>query len=402
MPKFNITAKDILGKACSHLILRSPFYSSLLLATDLEENKNIPTAATNGMKIWYNPDYIENLSQKDNRSSYMTEVTEKAKTLLCHEVLHIAMMHMFRRGGRDPLVWNIATDAWINNTLVDEKFTALDGWVDIPGSKDKTSEEIYDELMKNAKQIKIMSKSSLLGDLKDPGDGDNPDDSGSGKESPEEAAAREMKVSIKVQKAIDVAKACGALPGSLERMISSALDGKLPWKQLLREAVTTITSKDDYTWARANRRYVGAGLYLPGMEGIQCGPIVLAFDTSGSIGERELSAFLGEMNSIFEEVSPQSIRLIACDAEVAHAEEIDMESLPLTTDQFSSKMKGGGGTAFSPVFEYLKNNSIHAEMVIYFTDLCCSDFGTPPECPVLWVTTHNGEAPFGQVIKMDI
>jgi len=64
------------------------------------------------------------------------------------------------------------------------------------------------------------------------------------------------------------------------------------------------------------------------------------------------------------------------------------------------KPHGGGGTAFSPVFEYIEEHGIEPIAIVFLTDLCCDDFGNEPNCPVLWVSTDEGTAPFGEVVLM--
>ncbi len=377
----------VIEKATVQLILSQPFIANILLSCDIHEDTSIPTACTDGSFIKINPKWIDTL---EPTNAYLQQSHTQA--ILAHEAYHVALLHMFRRNGRIPEVWNLACDAVINDMLTNDGFKLPNGCFLIPGSMNKTAEEVYADLMKDVKIQKMQLPSNALGnDLQDPQDDEK-----------STAAEKEIKASIKVQKAADIAKAQGSLPGSLQRMLGEALDGKIPWKQLLREAVTTIMKKDDYTWARMNRRYVHSDIYLPSMEGTQCGPLAIAFDTSGSIGERELGAFLAELNAIFEDVCPEAVHVLACDAEVAHFETITPDDLPLTPNTFVKMMKGGGGTAFKPVFDYLQQHNIQSDMVLYFTDLCGSDFGPEPQQPVIWITTHSEEAPWGKVIKLDL
>jgi len=192
------------------------------------------------------------------------------------------------------------------------------------------------------------------------------------------------------------------MPASLQRLVEKALESKVPWKELLREAITTIMKKDDFSWRRFNRRYVHQRLYLPGMDGEQCGPIAVATDTSGSVGGTELEAFLGELNAIFDEVKPEKIYKGFCDSKFYGWNELTEDDLPMTPNDFSKIVKGGGGTAFSPVFQGVDDEKIEVELLVYFTDLCGSDFGPKPDYPVIWVTTHSTEAPWGTVIKIDL
>ena len=66
------------------------------------------------------------------------------------------------------------------------------------------------------------------------------------------------------------------------------------------------------------------------------------------------------------------------------------------------KPHGGGGTAFSPVFQFMRDKDINPVACVFLTDLCCGDFGDAPDYPVLWVSTHNDQAPFGEVVMMEV
>lgn len=385
----------VIEKARVQLLLSEPFVANILFSVDMVESEEFPTAATDGSTIWVNPKWIDSLPVKSEQQRLSW-----TKTILAHETYHIAFLHSFRRQERDPLVWNIACDAVINAHLVLGKYEFPAGCVQINGSELKSAEEVYADLMKNAQKITVYTSQNGGGLGNDVIDAKDDPSDGSGEAKT--VQQKEMRVSLTVQKALDIAKAQGSLPGSLKRFVEDALEGKVPWQTLLREAVTTIMRKDDYTWSRMNRRFIYTNQYMPGMEGTQCGPLVIAFDTSGSIGNAELQAFLGELNAIFEDVCPESIHVIACDAAVSNAEELDMDTLPLNGNEFSKMMKGGGGTAFRPVFDYVRDNNIPADMIIYFTDLCGSDFGDDPSIPVLWVSTCDDKAPFGSVIKLEL
>ncbi len=74
------------------------------------------------------------------------------------------------------------------------------------------------------------------------------------------------------------------------------------------------TTPSDYRWTPPNRRYIASGLYLPSVERRGLGEIVIAVDTSGSIGKRELEQFAGEISAISEEAKPEALHVVYCDA----------------------------------------------------------------------------------------
>ena len=61
---------------------------------------------------------------------------------------------------------------------------------------------------------------------------------------------------------------------------------------------------------------------------------------------------------------------------------------------------GGGGTAFSPLWQHIAEQQIDPVCAVVLTDLVCHDFGDAPDYPVLWVSTYRDEAPFGEVVMM--
>jgi predicted metal-dependent peptidase len=102
------------------------------------------------------------------------------------------------------------------------------------------------------------------------------------------------------------------------------------------------------------------------------------------------------MNAVKDWLNPSKLHVIYFDSEVCHYDSFGQE------DQLHVEPHGGGGTAFSPVFRHMAKNGIEPVATVFLTDLCCSDFGPAPDHPVLWVSTHDGEAPFGEVVRMHL
>jgi predicted metal-dependent peptidase len=124
------------------------------------------------------------------------------------------------------------------------------------------------------------------------------------------------------------------------------------------------------------------------------GEIVLAVDTSGSIGAEELAQFAGEITAIAEQAQPDRIHVVYCDASVQSVQEfVPPESVVLSP-------KGGGGTDFRPPFEWVEEQQLAIACLIYLTDLCCQSYPEPPEYPVLWVTDSRRTARFGETLRI--
>ena len=163
----------------------------------------------------------------------------------------------------------------------------------------------------------------------------------------------------------------------------------------MRDFVTARTPSD-YRWNPPNRRFVASGLYLPSVARIGLGTIVIGVDTSGSIGDKELEQFAAEISSICDEAQPESVHVVYCDAAVQGVQEFG------PSEPIQLQPKGGGGTDFRPVFQWVEENGIDPACLIYLTDLFCHSYPNPPEYPVLWVTDSRRTPPFGETIEITV
>jgi predicted metal-dependent peptidase len=126
------------------------------------------------------------------------------------------------------------------------------------------------------------------------------------------------------------------------------------------------------------------------------GEIVIALDTSGSIGKLELEQFTGEISAISEEAQPEAIHVVYCDVAVQSSQEFT------ASEPVRLEPKGGGGTDFRPVFDWVAKNDLAPVCLIYLTDLCCESFPEIPDYPVLWVTDSRRTAPFGETVRIGL
>jgi predicted metal-dependent peptidase len=126
------------------------------------------------------------------------------------------------------------------------------------------------------------------------------------------------------------------------------------------------------------------------------GEIVIAVDTSGSIGKRELEQFAGEISAISEETQPEAVHVVYCDAAVQSSQEF------AASEPVRLEPRGGGGTDFRPVFEWVARTDIAPVCLIYLTDLCCHSFPEAADYPVLWVTDSRRMAPFGETVRIEL
>lgn len=122
---------------------------------------DLPTAATDGKNIYYNPEFLSKLS------------TNQQTFIIGHEVLHVAFNHLKRRKDKNPELWNIATDAVINAMLKDQGLEMVEGGVDMEEGLEMSAEQIYEKLLKEQEKKKQEQKQ----------DGQNQDNQSSNKQN---------------------------------------------------------------------------------------------------------------------------------------------------------------------------------------------------------------------------
>ena len=364
-----------ISKAKTALILEHPFIGSVALNMPMSIDNSVPTAATNGKRVLFNEEFCNGLSD------------EELKFLVAHECMHPMLEHNFRRGERDAYKWNQAADYVINKLLTDEGIGKMpeQGLLDdtIYKNGGGTSDGIF----------------NLLPDTPDDGQGNGGqgqplDSCEDGQGSPAEVSQQQAEWKVKVAQAAQSAKMMGKMSAGLERLVDEILKPKVDWRDVLQRFVVKCRS-DQRSWARPNRRFLSQGLYLPSVSGESLGEIAFAVDCSGSIGQDEINQFASEITTVWQDQRPTKVHVIYFDSEVSHYDEFGQDDEPVV------KPHGGGGTAFSPVFRYMADKGIEPVACIFLTDLCCDDFGDAPDYPVLWVSTHDDKAPFGEVVMME-
>jgi len=263
---------------------------------------------------------------------------------------------------------------------------------------------MYDERFRgmNAKQVFDILKEEDEGGGGDGFDDHDWGDANDMSQEEKQQLAKEIDQAIR-QGQIAHQKVAGKGAGGMDRAIQELLEPKVNWREVLREYVKTMCrAKDTSSWRRVNRRFLSMGTYMPSLIGERVGRLVIAIDTSGSIGDKELAEFLSEVKGIAEEVNPSAVDLIYWDSDVAGHEEYDETTVPNIVS--ATRPKGGGGTSPSCVSEYLKEKKIEPECVILLTDgYVGDDWGTEWVAPTLWCIVNGPDgivAPNGKTIHI--
>jgi predicted metal-dependent peptidase len=357
--------------------------------------------------------YTDGINKKYGRTFLQTICPTQAEVngLILHENLHIGLRHhlhgadMFKEDGEKA---NKAADYVVNDmiTEISKKYPEL---VQLPKGG------LYDPQYHNMsmREIYKLLKSKKGGG----GGGGKPDkegEKGSGSGGGEyefdkhdfgkpmtQEEAKEM--DGKIDRAIrEGALLAGRLGIDLPRSVTDLLNPVIDWKKELADFVTSsCKGKDEYTWRKFNRRLISNDIYLPTVENETIGEVVVAIDTSGSIGQEQLNEFASELVSICDAVSPDAVRVLWWDTKV-HGEQLFTDNY----DQIGSMLKplGGGGTRVSSVAEYINKKKINAECVLVFTDgFLESDVKWDISAPTLWMVTENRNwtPPSGKKVFME-
>jgi predicted metal-dependent peptidase len=429
----SISTELSLTRARVQLLLQQPFFAALCLRLKLV-SAGVPTMATNGKIICYNPTFVDSLTP------------EELQGVLAHEVMHCALAHHCRRGKRDPELWNEAADYAINPIILKNRLALPVGALVKPEYEGLSAEDIYSRLLQergNAGSSNHPQGQSSAGGSSPTqtppqpqgGSGNHPSQSSASSASPappqpgsspktagndnlaeprpggfgevldatddlgnaasEAELARQAKEwSIAAEQAMRAAKACGHEAGDIDRQLKEARESKQDWRAILREFIAA-TVPADYRWCPPNRRFLASGLYLPSLHREGVGRIVVGVDTSGSIGDEELKQFAGEISAISDQAQPEAIHVVYCDAVVNSVREFG------PSETITLEPKGGGGTNFRPVFEWVEKNHILPACLIYLTDLDCTKYpASAPNYPVLWVTDSRRKTPFGETLRV--
>lgn len=384
------------------LLLKKPFFGNIatrLVLTPADEWCS--TAATDGRKFYYNHAFIDALR------------TREVEFLFGHEVLHCVYDHMERRGDRDPQLHNIAADYVVNLELVDQKVGEL--ITTVPALYDRkyvnwSSEQVYDDLFKNAKKINIQDLlDQLLDDHLDgnEGEGDSDGDSKEGKGNrpgrPQLSDEEKKAIRDEIREAVlNSAKQCqaGDLPLGVQRLIKDLTEPKLNWRELLRQRIES-TVFSDYSWLVPSRKGWDMDAVLPGMIVDQQIDVCVALDMSGSIGEAEARDFLSEIQGIMSQFDGYKIQVWCFDTQV-YSHDVFTNDDGRGIDEY--QIKGGGGTSFDVNWEWMKQNDIEPKLFIMMTDMYTGDgFGDPNYCDTIFVS-HGGAdivAPHGLTVKYE-
>jgi predicted metal-dependent peptidase len=395
-----ITQETRLKKA--HIALmkhpETALYSGVILMGKSVVEDGIPTAYTNGRDKKYGREFISKLTDAELRG------------LILHENLHVALKHIgrFTKEFKDnPMLINVATDYAVNDvikSMEDKEFCQLpEGGLYDEKFHNWSAREIYNYLkstLPTRPKVSIpVGEGEGEGEEKRHGQGIKININGKELtvqttdehdfDSEEMSPAEQAELSDSIDRALrEGGILAGRMGSKVPRQIGDLLEPKVNWRDALREFVTSATrGTDEYTWRKFNKRMMANDLYMPSMENESVGELVVAIDTSGSIGGVELTEFATELASICDAVNPSKIRVLWWDTDV-HGEQVFQDNYTNIKDML--KPQGGGGTHVGCVSDYIAKNKVPCEGVLVFTDgYVESDIKWEITAPTLWLVTQN-------------
>ena len=377
------------------LLLRHPFFGNMATRLRIEAADDwCMTAATDGRHLYFNTQFFNAMSNKE------------IEFVIAHEILHCVFDHLGRREFRNPKLYNIAADYIVNNLLVDDKIGKTPKIVDCYQDfkyRGWTSEDVYDDLFKEAEK-NGQDYLDQLGEMLDEhldmnGDDDDGDNKDGKKGRPRYSKAELDQIKDEIKEAmIQAAQSAGAgnVPGEIARMIKELTEPKMNWRDLLRQQIQS-TIKSDFSFQRPNRKSQMSGAILPGMMFQDTIDICVGLDMSGSIGDDQAGDFVSEIKGIMDEYKDYRIKIWCFDTKVYNEQDFSADS---GEDLTEYKISGGGGTDFDANWAYMKENDIQPKKFIMFTDgYPWNSWGDADYCETIFIIhshpNKNLEAPFG-------
>ena len=409
---------------------RAPFWAHILYnemgVKYVDDSSGFPVAATDAHWVYVNVESIKKYSMKIPEMAFV----------LAHEVSHYVLsdlvlsvkwrqtMTVHCPNGPLPYLhglMNKAMDYRINAMLVEAKIGVMPA--ECPGLYDRyisaagmeSCVEIYEELYEEEKS-KGRGKPCDDGD---PGDGQNGGGGHGGFDQhlePSDKAVKESESGTHDQAIAAAAEAAeatgrGTLPGAIRALLGEILNPKVPWGEKLKSTMLRHGGDPLLDWSAPDKRHISRPspydpIVFARMGHMGAGTIVIGYDTSGSCINAEVQQrFFSEMAGIVEEFNPQRLIVVWCDTSVQRVDDLEdvdeVETLRAEINELGGA-PGGGGTMFEPVFDWIEENEIVPDMLVYLTDTYGSFPDQEPAYPVIWCSIESGvSVPWGELIVVD-
>ena len=413
--KPNRTQEKIIHDGLGFLQMTAPFWSSILYARlPLKYTYDVPRLATDGSYCYVNPDALH-----DNDWSIPNVAFG-----LGHEVFHyiradMIMASIWKEQGFAPCpsgplpydhaIMGRAKDYVINAALIEGKVGEFpaEGLYDPLLSRIgmESCLDVYEKIYKKAKQ-----QQGGTGGVEKGGFDQHLEPSNAAMEEEQRVGAVNRAGAIASARMVAEAASKGDLPAPIRNQMGEIMQPKVRWQDHLKSSRHRAAGTPAHNWAALNKRLISrpapwGKIAFARREEYGCGTVVVGYDTSGScIDQATQTKFFTEMSGIVSDLKPERLIVVWCDAEVQRVDEIespeDLESLRMEINDLGGA-PGGGGTAFYPVFDWVEDNDVHPDMLVYLTDTL-GTFGAEPDYPTIWCSLlANRKVPFGELIEIE-
>lgn len=364
----------------------------------------VPIAATDGGNLIFNVD----------KTGFFQFNLNQRVFIVVHEILHCILNHparghqyamrgkvVYQDGKEIPYnhkTMNMAEDYVINAMVVESKIGSMPtdpkgnqmGLLDPNiGSFKDAAEDVYRKIWKHPPPPKAFDVTLAPG-------------TSQGKSATQAVNDRNQAAwDTEIRAAYNAAKAMNKLPDCLKHVFEELMEPKVAWSDHIKSLFSRAVGGGNFDWQKPDRRLITRGIYAPGRTGFGADTIVVAVDTSGSIGPKTIDAFLAEVSGILEDVNPERIKLIWCDDLVRRVDDCeDADDLNIIREKGAA---GRGGTDFRPVFDRIGEEGWQPDALVYLTD----GLGTfPEEAPpfaVIWGSIiESSKYPFGDVVHVPV
>lgn len=396
------TPVELIENAKKFIILDYGFFATLLYRMKtIEEGQNshITTMATNGEHLYFSPKFVQQCT--------MGELL----FCICHEVMHCAMGHLWRRGNRNPTLWNYATD-FVINLIVTEISSAykMNNKSRLFVRMERPSDCLYNEAYRNmsAEQVyKLLEEKGENACKKEYGDITN---HVKWEDKKENSNSKDKKTQDMWESALTEAwtgvKDCGSMSGTLSSYMKNFLNPQKNWKTLLQEFVQEEVN--DYSWLPPDKRMDGDFFlcdYNDTEENVK--DLLFFIDTSGSMSMQEIKVCFSEIQGAVHQFNGKLQGTMFFFDYYVNEKYYDIGTYSGRFDEI--KFCGGGGTSFKCIFDYINSHrDIFTDIsgVIVLTDGYC-DYPNERDVQglsVLWLLTneHANSAPFGKTTRVII
>jgi len=380
----------------------SPFFYTILNNFNFIERDDVETAGVSVSKgnltFYYNKSFFDKLPQ------------EEVFGVIIHEIYHIITLTFTRMNGRILRPWNISTDV-INNydigksnfggqVKIPELAVFLEAFTNNPRQRSLLSKEkdksFVEYVISNPYSGKIIAEDFyeyLLKMGEDLTDNLKTIDDHSGLNDLDKVSEERIKNIIEDAKALGFGNASGELVEKIKELTKP----KLRWKQELKNLTNKLALShnplfQEPSWSKVNRR----GVALPGKKYTST-PLQIWVDSSGSLWNSEnFKTFFTEIDNLTKGIDEVYIGI--ADINVKYFSKYK------NGDWRKIKIKGGGGTDFACVFDFIEEKKMTKLPILFITDGEFEHNIDYKNCNITWALFNSRleKMPIGKTIKMEI